>query len=570
MYGISALAGISLMPFGNSKPFCEWLSRRDSGRIARRFKCELLIGNRAAATKNDMRTYRNSLLACIVLHVSMWMTLAVDWPQYNGPLGDNSSPESIRTNWAAEPPQVLWRKPIGPGWSSISVSNGRLFTQDRRTTASGQREFCVALDAMSGTELWARHLDIADYSDISQTDRRADGPRSTPTVEGDFLYVSTSQLKLYCLKVADGTIVWSRDFQAELGSHNIPWENAASPLLVGELIYVNSNGGSRRLMALNKTNGQVVWSNLTDGLTHATPVYATIHGVPQIIFLTRAGLASVLPDTGALLWRLPFSPSATSTAASPSVAGEYVYASAAYGSGTWIARVAKNGNTFTATQSAQQRGTTYQAHWSTPVVHERFFYTIPSPNTGQGRLACLDAATGMNRWAQTVVGSAGISYGSVIKAANTLIVLTEAGELVLVEPNPQAYTETAKFKILNLYCWNRPVLSNGRIYARNSSVNSEILAMDVAVASVAVPPLSIAASTIDGATVDLLIRSTTGEPLNADHANRVELIYSSDVHTALANWIKLEGPLTATDQGLRAHVPLLPERARFIKVRIKP
>jgi outer membrane protein assembly factor BamB len=350
----------------------------------------------------------------------------------------------------------LWRKSIGPGWSSISVSNGRLFTQDKRETATGPREFCVALDATSGTELWARDLDIAEYTDISQTDARADGPRSTPTVEGDFVYVSTSQLKLFCLKVADGNTVWSRDFQAELGSQNIPWENAASPLLVGDLIYVNSNGGSRHLMALNKVDGQTVWSNLTDGLTHATPIHAAIHGVPQIIFLTRSGLVSVLPDTGALLWRLEFSPSSTSTAASPSVAGEYVYASAAYGSGTWIARVEKNGNTFSATELIRQQGTSYQAHWSTPVAHEGFFYTVPAPNSGQGRLGCLEAATGTNRWAQTVVGSAEISYGSVIRAANTLIVLTEAGELVLVETNPLAYTETDKLKILSLYCWNRP------------------------------------------------------------------------------------------------------------------
>jgi outer membrane protein assembly factor BamB len=521
-----------------------------------------------------MRTYGSAsaskLVACIFLHVSAWMGLAVDWSQYNGPLGDNSSPESIRTNWTTERPKVLWRKPIGPGWSSISVSNGRLFTQERRETETGSREFCIALDATSGTELWARDLDIADYTDISQTDRRADGPRSTPTVEGDFVYVSTSQLKLFCLKVADGTTVWSRDFRAELGSQNIPWENAASPLLVGDLIYVNSNAGSRRLMALNKTDGTTAWSNLTDGLTHATPIHATIHGVPQIIFLTRSGLVSVLPDTGALLWRLPFSPSATSTAASPSVAGEYVYASAAYGSGTWIARVAKNGTTFSATELTRQRGTSYQAHWSTPVAHEGFFYTVPAPNTGQGRLGCLEAATGMNRWAQTVVGSDEISYGSVIKAANTLIVLTEAGELVLMETNPLAYTETAKFKILDRYCWNRPILSDGRIYARNSSVNSELLALDVAVASVAVPPLSIAASPLDGATVELLVQSINGVPLNTDHANRVELIYISDVQTALANWIKLDQPLTLTNQTLRARIPLLSERTRFIKVRVNP
>ena len=509
--------------------------------------------------------------SAIFLHHSAKIGLAVDWSQYNGPLGDNSSPESIRTNWTTEPPKVLWRTAIGPGWSSISVSNGRLFTQDRRETASGPREFCVALDATSGTELWARDLDIADYTDISQTDRRADGPRSTPTVEGDFVYVSTSQLKLFCLKVADGTTVWSRDFRAELGSQNIPWENAASPLLVGDLIYLNSNGGTGYLMALNKTDGTTLWSNRTDGLTHSTPIHATIYGVPQIIFLTRSGLVSVLPDTGALLWRLPFSPSATSTAASPSVADEYVYASAAYGSGTWIARVAKNGNTFSATELIRQRGTSYQAHWSTPVVHEGFFYTVPAPNTGQGRLGCLEAATGINRWAQTVVGSAGISYGSVIKAANTLIVLTEAGELVLVEMNPLAYTETDKLKILSLYCWNRPVLSNGRIYARNSSVNSEIVALDVSLpVAVALPPLSIAASKVDDAMVELSVQSTTGASLDTSHANRVELIYTSDIQTAGTNWIKLDEPLTATNQVLRTRVPLLSDQARFFKVREKP
>ena len=527
-------------------------------------------------SKARMKTYWRALafavatLAAVYFHLSAQIALAVDWPQYNGPLGDNSSPETIRTNWTADPPKILWRKTIGPGWSTISVSNGRLFTQARRQTENGPREFCVALDASSGSELWASDLDIADYTDILQTVPQADGPRSTPTIEGEFLYVYTSQLKLLCLKVADGTTVWSRDFQAELGSQNIPWESAASPLLVGDLIYVNSNAGFRRLMALNKVDGSTVWSNLNDGLTHATPILATIHDVPQIIFLTRSGLVSVLPDTGALLWRLQFSPSGVSTAASPSVAGEYVYASAAYGSGTWIARVAKNGDAFSATQVTRQQGTSYQAHWSTPVVQNGFFYTVPAPNTGQGRLACLEAATGRNRWAQTVVGSAGISYGSVIKAANTLIVLTEAGELVLVQPNPEAYTETDRFKILSRYCWNRPVLANGRIYARNSAVDSEILAVDVALPSVAVPPVSVSASIANPSTVELLVRSTTGLPLDTNHVSQLELLYSIDVQTASPNWITLGQNLTVTDQGLRVEVPLLSEQSRFFKVRVKP
>jgi hypothetical protein len=304
-------------------------------------------------------------------------------------------------------------------------------------------------------------------------------------------------------------------------------------------------------------------------MTHATPIHATLHGVSQIIFLTRSGLVSVLPDTGALLWRLSFSPSGVSTAASPSVAGEYVYASAAYGSGTWIAHVAKTGDTFSATQSGRQTGTRYQAHWATPVSHQGFFYAVPAPNTGQGRLACVDATTGINRWDQMVVGSAAISYGSVIKAANTLIVLTEAGELVLVEANPLAYTETARLKVLSLYCWNRPVLSDGRIYARNSAVNSEIVVVDVSLPAVTLPPLSIAASKVGNTFVELYVRSTTGAPLDATHADRIELVYSSEIEATEANWIKLDERFTATNQVLRTRVPLLSEQARFIRAREK-
>jgi len=158
----------------------------------------------------------------------------------------------------------------------------------------------------------------------------------------------------------------------------------------------------------------------------------------------------------------------------------------------------------------------------------------------------------------------------VIKAANTLIVLTEDGELVLVEMNPTAYREIDRFKPLSLYCWNRPVLSNGRIYARNSAANSEILALDVSLPSGGLPQLSIAAARVDGTAVDLSIQSTTGVPLNTDDANRVELIYSSDVRTPMASWIRLDEPLTVSGQGLRARIPLLPERARFIRVREKP
>src|SRR5437764_8666958 len=128
-----------------------------------------------------------ALLATLVI------VQAADWPQYAGPNGDGTSPETIRTNWTEQAPREVWRKPMGSGFSSVAVVGGRIFTLERRTSNSSDREFCVALDAETGTEIWATDVDRADYTNLSGYDDRMDGPRSTPTVDGEFVYVFTSQ-----------------------------------------------------------------------------------------------------------------------------------------------------------------------------------------------------------------------------------------------------------------------------------------------------------------------------------------------------------------------------------------
>ncbi|MCI0538977.1 MAG: PQQ-like beta-propeller repeat protein [Verrucomicrobiales bacterium] len=491
--------------------------------------------------------------------------LAVDWPQYRGPNGDGTSPEVIRTNWAEQAPREVWRKRIGQGWSSMAVSGGRVFTQVRRSANGADREFCVALDANTGNELWGTDVDAANYTNLSGYDDRIDGPRSTPTVEGDRVYVFTSQLKLYCLRFDNGNIVWSRDFPAELGSNLIAWENAASPLIVGELVFVNSNAGGQRLMAVRKSDGVTAWGGQNDGMTHASPVFARIGDVPQVLFLTRSGLVSVIPETGAVLWRVAFSPSATSTAASPVVAGDYVHASAAYGSGTWIARVEKNGSTFTASDVRRQQGNAYQLHWATPVHHEGFLYCVPSPSSGQARLACLDVAGGANRWTQTAVGSGNIGYGSVIKAANALVVLTEAGELVLVQADPSTYTELAKMQVLNFFSWNHVALSNGRIYARNSAVSPEIVALEVGAAVAPLPAIGLAAErTADGGAVKLIVRAVDGTNLDSSHVARLE-VQSTPAIAPPGQWSALNQTFSVTAGMLITEIQIGAD-SRFLRI----
>lgn len=491
---------------------------------------------------------------------------AADWPQYHGPNGDGSTPETIRTNWQSDPPKQLWRKPIGPGWSSISVAGDRLYTQVRRTNAPNQlREYCVALNANTGEQIWSRDVDSGLYTDLSGYDDQIDGPRSTPTVEGDRVYVLGSYLHLWCLRADNGEAIWHRDFMGELGSGIIPWENTASPLLVGDLIFLNASVAGKSLMAVRKSDGVTAFSSQSDGLTHATPIYATIAGVPQVIYLTRQGLVAIAPTDGAVLWRLPFTPSSTSTAASPSVSGEYVHSSAAYGSGTWVARVTSNGGAFSATQAARQQGVNYQLHWSTPVEHNGFFYCNPSPSAFQARLACFDPVGGTNRWSRSQIGTTGINFGSIIKAKDTLVVLTEGGELVLVAPNPNAYTEIAKFQTLSSYCWNRPVISNGRLYARNSSLNSEIVALDVSVA-VAFPNFKIAAEVNpDGSRLKLTFQPINGA-FDSAHLTRLELLTAAELQTT---WTPLTQTFTLNNGSLVTEIPIGTELTRYFTAREK-
>jgi outer membrane protein assembly factor BamB len=510
------------------------------------------------------------LLCCCVVS-----GVAADWPQYFGPNGDNSSPESIRTNWLEQPPREVWRKPFEPGFSSVAAVGDHLYTLVRRTIRNDEREVCVALNAATGAELWATDLHRADYTNLSGYDDRMDGPRSTPTVEGDRLYVFTSALQLFCLRTDDGGVIWSRDFPAELGSTSIAWENAASPLVVGDLIMVNGNASGRRLMGIRKANGITAWSAHDDVMTHASPVFARIGDVPQAIFLTRSGLVSVAPETGALLWRLPFAPAPTSTASSPAVIGEYVFASANYGAGAWAARVQAEGGQLSATQAWRQQGTGYQLHWSTPVRHEGFLYTVPTPSSPQGRLACLDVTSGANRWTQTIVGSTNIGFGSVIKAANVLTVLTERGELVLVQLNPDAYVEIAKHKVLDRYCWNHPTLANGRLYARSTSLSPELVALDVGqTGTTPVPPLRLTAtfSSKAAAGPQLLVRiaAAGAEALAPDLLSRIELVASPDLLAPAAQWSVLSSQTySATDGGWTTEVPISSDSAWFLQAREK-
>lgn len=397
------------------------------------------------------------------------LTSIADWPQYHGPSYDNRASDEIAIKrFPTEGPKIVWRKPMSNGFSSFVVADGRAFTQVLRNVDGLDQDVVVAVNADTGDEIWSAAVSLKKYRGGGDSgadgNKGGDGPRSTPAIDGDHVYVLSSELTLTCFEAASGKIIWKKDILKDLEGENITWSNAASPVIFGDLIYCAGGGPNRALMAINKKNGEVAWKTQSDTMTHATPVIATIHGQAQVIFFTEDGLVSLTPEAGELLWRQDF-PFRTSTAASPVVRANMVYCSAGYGVGAAVYHISKRGDTWESEESWFSKGNKpIVNHWSTPVEHNGFLYGMFSfKEYGDGPVKCIDMATGKIMWEQE-----GFGPGNIILSGETLIALGDAGQLVLIDTNVREYTELARADVIDGKCWSTPVLSDGRLYIRST------------------------------------------------------------------------------------------------------
>ncbi|HXI50943.1 MAG TPA: PQQ-binding-like beta-propeller repeat protein, partial [Candidatus Saccharimonadales bacterium] len=412
------------------------------------------------------RNARSGAALLILLAAAATTTRAADWPQYRGPEGSGVTSEKISSTWPDGGPRQLWKAPLNSGFSSFAVAGDRAFTLVTRNLEGVNREACLGLDANTGRELWAAPLAVSKYdgggdSGASGNDG-GDGPRSTPAADASRVYTLSSQLVLFCLDAQDGRVVWKHDLVKEYGGRNIGWQNAASPLVEGNLIFVCGGGDGQSLLCFHKGTGGLVWKGQSERLTHASPIATTLLGHRQIIFFTQSGLVSVVPGTGQVLWRYAF-PYRTSTAASAVASGDIVFCSAGYGVGAGAVRVSKEGTTWKATELWRKPGGLMN-HWSTSVAHNGYLYGLFGFKQWERvPLKCVELATGEEKWSHD-----GYGQGGVVLAGETLVALAENGDLVLVEANPTAYHETARTKAVTGKCWNNPAVANGRIYARST------------------------------------------------------------------------------------------------------
>jgi outer membrane protein assembly factor BamB len=370
-----------------------------------------------------------------------------DWPGFRGPHRDSVvTGVRIKTDWAASPPVELWRRPIGPGWSSFAAGDGLLYTQEQR----GDFEVVACYNATTGVPVWT-HRDAARFWESNG----GAGPRATPTLADGRVYAFGATGILNALDSRDGAVLWTRNAASETGAKVPGWGFASSPLVVDDLVIVAVAG---RLAAYDRVSGEPRWRGPDGGVSYSSPHLATIGGVAQVLLLTDAGATSVAPADGSVLWKHSWP---GFTALQPALTADggvlITTSSAAGGIGTRRLAVAHGAGGWTAEEVWTSTG--LKPYFNDFVVHGGHAFGFDG-----GILACIDLQDGKRKWKGGRYG-----YGQLLLLSDQdlLLVLSEEGELALVAAVPGQFTEIARFQAIEGKTWNHPALAGDMLLVRN-------------------------------------------------------------------------------------------------------
>ncbi len=371
------------------------------------------------------------------------------WTGYRGPGSAGRYDEmAVIEEWPPDGPPLLWKQPIGEGWSSFAVADGAAFTLERRR----DREVVAAYDLTDGRELWTASWQSRF---AEQADR--DGPRSTPVWDAGRVYALGAAGDLVALDAATGDRLWQRDILEENDAGNITWGVSASPIVAGDLVVTMPGAGNgHAIVAYDKAHGEPRWHALSDAASYTTPMAVTLAGRPQLLAVTASRAVGLDLSDGSLLWEHPWATNMGINAAQPIVVGENRFMlSAGYDHGAVMVEIQPEGERLAA--RAVWETNRMKNKLSSSVYYDGHLYGLD-----EGILACLDAATGELRWKSGRYG-----HGQLLLAQGSLIVLTEEGELALVEAKPDAFVERARFAAIEGRTWNNPALASGILLVRN-------------------------------------------------------------------------------------------------------
>lgn len=391
-------------------------------------------------------------LALLLLLASL-STPAGDWPQFLGPHRNGHSPHPISIDWPDGQPATLWSRNVGAGFSGPVVAGDRLLLHHRH----GSEEIVECLDAVrGGTPLW-RHAQPTRYRDNFGFD---EGPRATPAVSNNRVFTFGAEGTLSALDLPTGRLLWSVATQDRFGADKGFFGFACSPLIAGESLILQVGGPDAGVVAFDPETGAVRWTATDHAAGYASPVTGTFEGQPHAVCFTREGLVVLDAATGRRRTAHPWRSrqSASVNAATPLLLGHRVFLSASYQTGAVLIDL-QNPRPAVVWSGDDS----LSSHYASVIHRDGFLYGFHGRQEHGPSVRCIEAGTGRVRWSQEGLGS-----GSIVLAADRLLILTERGECVVAEASPDRFRTLARAQILGAGTRAFPALAHGRLYARDT------------------------------------------------------------------------------------------------------
>jgi outer membrane protein assembly factor BamB len=367
-----------------------------------------------------------------------------DWPGFRGPRRDGViRGVKIKTDWSASPPVQLWRRPVGPAWSSFAVNGDLVYTQEQR----GDNEEVTCYRATTGQPVWT-HSDKARFFESNA----GAGPRGTPTLSNGRVYTFGATGILNVLDARNGSVIWSRNVAQETNTKTPFWGFSSSPLIVNDEVIVAAAG---QLVSYETATGKQRWVGPTAGGSYSSPQLVTLNGITQVLMTSDGRLTSVSPTDGKQLWQHQWP---ANTIVQPAVTADGNVVVTSQEQGARRLAVARNGNGWTVEERWTSNG--LKPYFNDFVIHKGYAYGF------DGRiLSCIDLNDGQRKWK-------GGRYGNgqlvLLPDQDLLLVLSEEGELALVAAMADQFTELAKFSAIQGKTWNHPVLVGDMLLVRNA------------------------------------------------------------------------------------------------------
>ena len=400
-------------------------------------------------------------------HIDVHTTTPADFPGFLGPQRSESvDGVKLACDWAAQPPKRIWRQKIGAGWSAFSVVNGHAVTMEQR----GDLEMTTCYNVETGQLEWTHSISGRRFEGVAG----GIGPRSTPTIDDGMVFSLGVRGHLACLDGATGKPIWEKDLLKEYGippeeeDDVMAWGRSASPLVVGEKLIVPIGGRKAgplvALAAFDKRSGKLLWNGGERQISYCSPNVATLGGIEQIVIVNEDTASGQDATTGKTLWeheRPGHTNRDPNVSQAVPIAPNLVFLSKGYGGGAMLLRLDPAGEGGFKTHVVWKNPRLMKTKFTNVTVLDGHIYGL-----SDGILECIEAAGGASKWKQGHYG-----HGQILRAGDLLLVLTEKGEVVLVEATPERANHVfGRFQAIEGLTWNNVALYGPYLLVRNAAM----------------------------------------------------------------------------------------------------